>query len=136
MPGATIVKFEDRPKFDRGDGVSTALLFGKDNAPGTVFTSGFTTFPAGRAAPMHHHNCCEQVLIIEGDAEVECAGVRTRLKPMDTSFIPAEVPHRFNNVGSGPLTILWIYGATHVTRTFTETGRTVDHLSPGDKVTV
>ena len=25
MSGATIVKFEDRPNFDRGDGVSTAL---------------------------------------------------------------------------------------------------------------
>jgi len=135
MPSATIVKFEERPNFDRGDGVSTSLLFGKENAEGTIFTSGFTTFPPGRAAPMHFHNCCEQVLIIEGDAEVECGGAKTRLKALDTSYIPAEVPHRFNNVGAGPLTILWVYGATHVTRTFTESGKTVDHLSPGDKVT-
>ena len=132
---ATVVKFEDRPNFDRGDGVSTALLFGKDNAIGTVFTSGFTTFPTGRAAPMHSHNCCEQVLIISGDAEVECDGVKTVLKDMDTSFIPANVPHRFNNIGTTPLTILWIYGETNVTRTFTETGETVQHLSSGDKVT-
>lgn len=135
MSAAAIVKFDDKPIFDRGDGVSTSLLIGKDNAEGTVFTSGFTTFPPGRAAPMHHHNCCEQVLIIEGDAEVEVGGKKTRLGPMDTSYIPAEVPHRFNNVGSGPLTILWIYGATHVTRTFSDTGKTVDHLSQGDKVT-
>ena len=47
-----------------GDGVSAALLYGVDNAEGTIFTSGFTTFPTGRAAPMHSHNCCEQVLII------------------------------------------------------------------------
>ena len=54
---------------------------------------------------------------------------------MDNSFIPANVPHRFNNIGDEPLTIFWIYGETNVTRTFTETGETVQHLSSGDKVT-
>jgi hypothetical protein len=29
--------------------------------------------------------------------------------------------------------ILWVYGATHVTRTFADTGETVEHLSAGDK---
>ena len=29
---ANIIKFEDRPNFDRGDGVSTALLYGKNNS--------------------------------------------------------------------------------------------------------
>ena len=52
---ATIIKYEDRPNFDRGDGVSTALLYGKDNAEGTIFTSGFTTFPTGRAAARRRH---------------------------------------------------------------------------------
>ena len=54
---------------------------------------------------------------------------------MDNSFIPANVPHRFYNIGDEPLTIFWIYGETNVTRTFTETGETVQHLSSGDKVT-
>ena len=67
-------------------------------------------------------------------AMAEVAGERTELGPMDTSFIPAEMPHRFLNIGEGPLKILWIYAAADVTRTFTETGETVPHLSTGDKV--
>jgi len=134
MEQATIVEYESVDPFRRGNGVLTRLLIGKGNAKDTQFTSGTTVFPAGCSAPMHTHNCTEQVTILQGEAEVTVDGVSKRIGAMDTSFIPAESPHRFLNVGEGELVILWIYGARDVTRTFTETGETVAHLSGNDQV--
>jgi quercetin dioxygenase-like cupin family protein len=135
MEGSTILKLESLGKFQRGDGVVTTLLIGAERAPDTVFTSGLTSFPPGRSAPMHSHNCGEQVIILEGKGEVEVDGKTTRLGKYDSAYISAGKPHRYNNVGTTPLLILWIYGAAHVTRTFTTSGVTVEHLSAGDKVT-
>ncbi len=134
MPHAVIVPYDDVDGFRRGNGVETKLLVGKGNADDTIFTSGTTVFPAGASAPMHSHNCSEQVTILEGRATCVVDGVETELGPYDTTYIPADVPHRFVNSGDGDLRILWIYAARDVTRTFTETGETVAHLASGDQV--
>lgn len=134
MDTVNILKIDSLAKFERGDGVVTTLLVGSERAPDTVFTSGMTSFPPGRSAPLHSHNCGEQVIVLEGEAEVEVEGQTTRLGKYDSAYISAGKPHRYNNVGASPLLILWIYGADHVTRTFTATGVTVEHLSSGDKV--
>ena len=70
----------------------------------------------------------------EGDGGTPPTPPVASIAPMDTSFIPRDMPHRFLNIGDGPLKILWSYAAAEVTRTFTETGETVPHLSSGDKV--
>jgi len=134
MGNATIVEYKNVEGFRRGNGVVTRLLVGKDNAEETIFTSGTTVFPPGCSAPMHSHNCSEQVTILFGEAEVSVDGITKRIGQYDTSYIPANSPHRFLNVGTSKLVILWIYGARDVTRTFTETGETVAHLSNNDQV--
>ena len=134
MSTDAIVTYASITPFARGDGVETRLLIGRERVDDPPFTTGTTIFPLGMKAPMHSHNCDEQVTVLEGRAMAEVAGVQTELGPMDTSFIPKDMPHRFLNIGDGPLKILWIYAAAEVTRTFTETGETVSHLSAGDKV--
>ncbi|MEP5155382.1 cupin domain-containing protein, partial [Planktotalea sp.] len=117
-----VVEYGAINPFSRGDGVTTRLMVGKGNAEDAPFTTGTTIFPAGCAAPLHSHNCSEQVTILEGRAEVMIDGDIQNLASMDSTFIPANLPHYFRNIGDGPLTIFWIYGARDVTRTFTETG--------------
>jgi len=134
MADGVIVKYEEIVPFSRGDGVQTRLMVGKRIAETAPFTTGTTAFPAGCAAPLHSHNCAEQVTILEGEAEALIGGELMQLGPMDTTFVPADVPHYFRNTGAGRLVILWIYGARDVTRTFTETGETVPHMSSRDQV--
>jgi quercetin dioxygenase-like cupin family protein len=134
MSEGLVVRYTEILPFLRGDGVETRLMVGKGNAGTTPFTTGTTAFPPGSAAPLHSHNCPEQVTILEGHAEALVGGDLARLGPMDSTFVPAGVPHFFRNAGDGPLVILWIYGAREVTRTFTESGETVPHMSPRDQV--
>jgi mannose-6-phosphate isomerase-like protein (cupin superfamily) len=138
MPNAkpVVTHLDKAPVHARGDGVETLPLVGNENSGGGAqVTTGVTRFPPGTKVPYHSHNCDEQVLILEGEAQVDVEGQPSvRVGRHDMSYIPQGMSHRFVNVGSGPLVILWIYDTPEVTRTFTETGKTVPHLSAYDKV--
>jgi quercetin dioxygenase-like cupin family protein len=124
---AELIEFAGAPVVERGDGIETVRLT-ETPLPGQPFVMGITSFPPGTGLALHSHNTVEQVTLLEGSGFVEIDGEHRRIRPYDTTQVEAGTPHRFVNDGHGRMRILWVYGDTEVTRTFTETGETVSQL--------
>ena len=133
MSEAQVFVYSLIPSVDRGEGVSSKPLV-QESSGATAFVNGITSFPRGRGMPLHTHNVDESVTVLEGRGRFESGRMVQEVRPWDTVFVPAGVPHRFVNSGDDSFRILWVYGGTQVTRTFVESGKTVPHLSDKDRV--
>lgn len=110
--------------YERGGGARTTPLV-SPSIGAQRFITGITEFDPGVAIPFHSHNCEESVVLLDGDAVMDIDGEEHPLVPLDTTFIPANVVHRFRNVSTTrPMKILWIYASPEATRTLQETGET------------
>lgn len=132
MAVARIMKMDDIRVIDRGSGIRTWPLATHATVDFATFTTGMSLYPVGQGAPMHRHNCDEQVTLLEGRGECEIDGVVTPLAPYDSTYIQAGLLHCFRNTGDVPMRILWIYDSVKVTRTFASDGIEVEHLSAAD----
>jgi quercetin dioxygenase-like cupin family protein len=129
---ALVLRPAELPRIDRAKGVVSQPLVLAERGS-TSLTMGLSTFQPGAVIPLHSHNVEEAITILEGEAVAIIDGVEHRVRPYDTTFVPPGVPHHFRNDGPGEMRFLWTYGGAHVTRTYVETGQTVEHLSAEDR---
>lgn len=133
MADPKYMAFDQQQAVDRGTGaMSYPLVTAADGAQN--FTAGISSFEPGVNVPMHCHNTEEMVTVLEGSGECVIDGVTRPVNQFDATLVPANMWHCFRNTGSTRMRILWVYGSRTVTRTFFDTGITVDHLSPSDVV--
>lgn len=119
-----ILRPHEIARHDRGGGASTTPLVTR-RLGATGFINGITEFEPGAVIPFHSHNCEESVILLEGNAVIDINGETIPLNPLDTTWIPPNVTHRFRNMSqSAPMKILWIYASMDATRTLADTGET------------
>lgn len=126
---ADLIVFGEQEPVARGDGIESIRLTPQP-LEGQDFVMGVTSFPPGTSIPLHSHNTIEQVTVIEGSGIALIDGIERPAVPYDTTQIPPGEFHRFINNGDTLMRILWVYGSTDVTRTFAETGETVQQFAP------
>ena len=109
---------------ERGGGARTIPLV-TARVGSRSLLNGITEFAPGAAIQLHTHNCEESVMVLEGEAVAEIDGVRHPMAVGDTTWVPAEVPHRFINVSDvSRMRIFWTYASMTATRTIVATGDT------------
>ena len=119
-----ILRPSERPVVQRGGGVTTIPLVSRA-CGSTGLINGITIFPPGGSIALHWHNCEESVMVLAGRAVVEIDGALHEMQAGDTTWVPAEVPHRFINASkTEEMRILWTYARVDATRTSAKTGET------------
>lgn len=131
MSKTQVLHFDQIKGFTRpGGSTTTPLVGGWMGAKG--FTTGIATFPPGAVTRWHSHNVEEMFVVVEGEVQFEFEDAVHMLKRLDSVYAQPGVPHRILNVSDQQARSLWLYATTDVTRTFTDTGETIKHLSDED----
>lgn len=119
---STVFRPDELPSKSRGGGARTVPLVTASRG-GTTYLNGITIFEAGAQIAHHTHNVAESVMVIQGNAIVDIDGERTPLRTFDTTFVPANIPHHFENASeTEEMRIFWTYGSLDATRTIIESG--------------
>lgn len=121
---AAILRPAEITPHERGGGARTIPLVTR-KIGSTSLLNGITEFGPEAAIALHTHNCEESVMVLEGDAIAELDGVKYPMGAGDTTWVPANLPHRFINASSTEcMRIFWTYASVEATRTLVATGDT------------
>lgn len=119
---SSVFRHTELPAKDRGAGARTTPFVTAARGA-TTYLNGMTQFDPGAQIGHHTHNVAESVMVIQGRAIVDIDGVRTELDTFNTTFVPANIPHHFENLSdTEPMAIFWTYGSLDSTRTMVATG--------------
>lgn len=83
---------------------------------------GYGRFQPGASLPCHVHEFDESITIVEGRAVCLVQGNRYVVGGYDTAFVPEGRPHRFLNLSSAPMAMVWVYAGSEPGRTLVEPG--------------
>lgn len=78
--------------------------------------------PPGGGPPPHRHDFEETFILLEGELEATFRGVRSVVRTGETIHIPANAPHRFQNVSERPVRLLCICAPAGQEEFFAEVG--------------
>ncbi len=123
--------FNELPAIKRSDGIVNYVIAGPKQGTRNV-KAGITRMKAGTSVPRHSHNAEEVVTVLEGRLRLTLGDRVVECGQYDSTYISAGVQHEFCNIGVGEALVMVVYGASHVTRTFSSTGETVDVGSERD----
>jgi quercetin dioxygenase-like cupin family protein len=91
-----------------GDKAFSTKVSGADVAKTYVAIEVHT--PPGRGPELHiHSGQNEMFFLLKGSIGLQCGSDRTVLKPGDTYFAPADIPHAYVTLGSEPAHMLNVY---------------------------
>ncbi|MFW6085355.1 MAG: cupin domain-containing protein [Gemmatimonadota bacterium] len=100
-----------------------AIAIDPSRAP-QEFVQGLTVFreriAAGDRIPLHVHGVDEVFFLDEGDVEVRLGEERGRLPAGAVVFIPAGVPHGFENLGDGVARIHAVFPTSKISIRYLE----------------
>jgi mannose-6-phosphate isomerase-like protein (cupin superfamily) len=98
----------------------TILLTGRDTA-GRYCLIDMHVAPGGGPAP-HRHDFEESFTVLAGEIEAMFRGERVTVRAGETIHIPANAPHRFQNMSNVPARLLCVCSPAGQEEFFTEVG--------------
>ena len=78
--------------------------------------------PPGGGPPPHRHDFEETFIILEGEVEATFRGQKMSVRAGEMINIPANAPHRFQNVSTGPARMICICSPAGTENYFVELG--------------
>ena len=115
----SVVRFANAERYELSPGAEFRDLFaGRFGSMGIC--GGYGRFLPEASLPCHTHKYDESITIIEGEAVCLVQGRRYYLRGSDTAVVPEGRPHRFLNLSSSPMAMLWVYAGSEPERTLVD----------------